>query len=238
VRGVLIERRRFKALLRGDEEELARATLEPETRWVAACLAATAAACALYGGTFGLWRSELQALYTAVKFPLVIFLTCGGNAMLNGCLALALGTGIGFRQSMMAILLSFTVMGLVLASFAPIMLFLWWNTPPIDAADRAQAQIGQSITLLAHVAVIGFAGVVGNCRLWQTLRRITGDSRKAYTVLFSWLAGNLLLGSQISWILRPWIGSPGQEAPFFSPEPMHGNFFEAVWSALHVLISK
>ena len=33
-----------------------------------------------------------QAFFTAVKMPLLIFLTCGGNALLNGLLAQVLGT--------------------------------------------------------------------------------------------------------------------------------------------------
>ncbi len=37
--------------------------------------------CGIYGATVGLWRAPLQAAFTAVKFPLLIFLTCAGNAL-------------------------------------------------------------------------------------------------------------------------------------------------------------
>lgn len=231
--------RRLKALLTGDENELAARVLQPDRRWLATCFVAAVLSCAVYGLTFGLWRSELQSVFTAIKFPLVIFLTCGGNSLLNGSLALVMGTGLGFRQSSIAILMSFTVTGLILAAFAPIMLFLLWNTPAINSL---QAQSGQSITLLAHVALIAFAGIMGNRRLWQLLRHLTGSAAQAHKVLFSWLAGNLLLGSQVSWILRPWIGSPVPvgtavvEVPFFTDHPLHGNFFEAVWHAAVVLL--
>ncbi|CAN5670062.1 hypothetical protein BH09VER1_BH09VER1_01660 [soil metagenome] len=231
--------RRLKALLTGDENELAARVLQPDRRWLATCLFAAVVSCAVYGLTFGLWRSGQQAVFTAIKFPLVIFLTCAGNGLLNGTLALVMGTGLGFRQSSIAILMSFTITGLILAAFAPIMLFLLWNTPAIDSPD---AQTGQSITLLAHVSLIAFAGIMGNRRLWQLLRQLTGSTAQAYKVLFSWLAGNLLLGSQVSWILRPWIGSPVPpgttfvEVAFFTPHPLHGNFFEAVWHAAVVLI--
>lgn len=232
--------RRLKALLAGNEHELAACVLEPDRRWVRTCLVAAVASCLVYGFTFGLWRSGLQACYTALKFPLVIFLTCGANSVLNGSLALVMGTGLGFRQSGIAILMSFTLTGLILASFAPVMLFLLWNTPSIDSP---QSQTGQSITLLAHVALIAFAGIMGNRRLWQLLRHLTGSAAHAHQVLFSWLAGNLLLGSQVSWILRPWIGSPAKsgealkELPFFTAHPLHGNFFEAVWHAALTLFS-
>lgn len=226
---VLIERSLFKALLAGDEEVLARQATNPDVKWLLACLASVVGGCGAYGATFGMCFSPLQGAYTGIKLPAVNLLTCAGNAGLNGCLALVSGTGIGFRQSSVAILMSFTVMGLILVSFAPLTAFLSWNVP---TKGEEGAALGQKVVLLLHVLVISFAGVAANWRLWQTLRRITSDARKAYTVLFSWLAVNLLLVSQVSWILRPWVSTPGATT-FFSAEPLWGNFFESVWRMLH-----
>jgi hypothetical protein len=225
---------RLKILLAGDAEKLAAWTEQADSRWLWTCVAVFSASCAIYGATFGLWRSEIQALATAIKFPLVVLLTCAGNTLLNGSLALVLGAGMSFRQSGIAILMSFTIMGLILAGFAPVMVFLCWNVPSISSA---QAQTGQHITLLAHVALIAFAGIMGNRRLWQLLHHFTGAAKRAHVVLLTWLAGNLLLGSQISWILRPWIGQAGRPVHFFSPEPLRGNFFEAVWHAAQSLLN-
>jgi hypothetical protein len=49
--------------------------------------------------------------------------------------------------------------------------------------------------------------------------------------LFSWLAGNLFLGAQLAWNLRPFIGSPTLAVQFFRDDPLRGNFYEAVWRA-------
>ena len=225
--------KRLKILLAGEAGELAAWTQEAGGRWIRTCALVFFASCAVYGATFGLWRSEMQALSTAVKFPLVVMLTCVGNTVLNGFLALVLGAGLSLRQSCVAILMSFTIMGMVLAAFAPVMVFLCWNVPSIYSPNAAT---GQSLTLLAHVTLIAFAGIVGNRRLWQLLRHFTGSASKANMVLFSWLGGNLLLGSQISWILRPWIGRPHSPVHFFSEQPLQGNFFEAVWHAVTVLL--
>lgn len=224
----------MKILLAGDAEKLAAWTEEADARWIWTCLAVFFVCCAVYGATFGLWRSETQALATAAKFPLVVLLTCAGNTLLNGSLALAMGSGMSFRQSGVAILMSFTIMGIILAAFAPLMVFLFWNVP---AFESPEALVGKNITLLAHVVLIAFAGVVGNRRLWQLLHHFTGAGSRANLVLLTWLAGNLLLGSQISWILRPWIGRPGTEVHFFSPHPLQGNFFDAVWKALRALLN-
>lgn len=224
--------KRLKILLAGEAGELAAWTKEADTRWLWTCVLVFSGSCAVYGATFGLWRSEMQALCTALKFPLVVLLTCIGNTVLNGFLALVLGAGLSLRQSGMAILMSFTIMGLILAGFAPIMAFLCWNVPSIHSPE---ATTGRSLTLLAHVGLIAFAGIMGNRRLWQLLHHLTGSVARANTVLLAWLAGNLLLGSQISWILRPWIGRPGNPVTFLRPDPLHGNFFEAVWHAITVL---
>jgi hypothetical protein len=81
----------------------------------------------------GLWRAPLQSLYTAIKFPLLILLTCAGNALLNGLLAQLLGSGLSFRQTSVAILMSFALTGLILGALSPVSLFVLYNTPPLGS---------------------------------------------------------------------------------------------------------
>src|SRR5436189_4566109 len=70
-------------LLRGELELIRRWIHEWDTRGSMACVTAVLMGAGLYGAAMGCWRSPLQALYTALKFPLVILLTTVGNAMLN-----------------------------------------------------------------------------------------------------------------------------------------------------------
>lgn len=222
-------RERFHGLLAGDPRKLTAWACEGGWRWPCTCCAAVVVGCAFYGFTLGLWRDGTQAVFTAIKFPFLILATCAGNSLLNGCLAQVLGAGLGFRQTLHAILMSFTISSLILAAFAPLMLFLLWNTP-------SHALTGHSVMLLGHVSVIAFAGVAGNHRLLLLLRQAAGSRHTAWFVLLSWLGGNLLLGSQISWILRPFIGSPGLPVEFLRSDPLQGNFFEAVWRAMKHLL--
>src|SRR5205085_7827251 len=37
--------------------------------------------------------------FSAIKFPLLIFVTCGANGLLNGMLAQVLGSGLSFKQT-------------------------------------------------------------------------------------------------------------------------------------------
>ena len=220
--------RRLAILCRGDSERIAPWLEERAPRWLLTCVLTIAAGCALYGGVVGLWRAPLQAAYTAVKMPLLIFLTCGGNALLNGLLAQVFGAGLSFRQTSLAILMSFTIASLVLAALSPVAFFLYLNTPPLDSAARGT---GHSLTLLGDVLFIAYAGVVANRRLLRLLERCCATPAAARRVFWSWLAGNLFLGAQLSWILRPFIGSPGLAIQFLRDDPMRGNFYESVFRA-------
>ncbi|MEP6955835.1 MAG: hypothetical protein ABI883_03340, partial [Chthoniobacterales bacterium] len=205
-----------------------------DRRRLGLCLSLILLGCGSYGVTLGLWRAPLQAAYTAAKFPLLIFLTCAGNALLNGILAQLLGSGLSFRQTSRAILLSFATAALVLGALSPVTLFIIWNAPPLTST---RAVAGHSLTLLLHVGVIAYAGIIGNRRLFRLLERMSGQQAIALRVLTGWLAGNLLLGAQLAWVLRPFIGSPHIPVQFLRDDPLRGNFYEAVFRALSHLFS-
>jgi hypothetical protein len=185
----------------------------------------------LYGAAMGCWRGPLQALYVAIKFPLIILLTTLGNGLLNGMLAPLLGLNLGFRQSLQAVLMSFTVAALILGAFSPVVFFLVWNAPAMSSRVPGV----YSFIQLMHVALIAFAGVTANLRLGSLLERLGGGAAVGHRVLFAWLVGNLLLGSQLSWILRPFIGAPGLPVQFLRAEAFKGNFYETVFRSLQNL---
>ncbi len=225
---------RLKTLCRGDSERIAPWLDEREPRWPVTCVMTIIAGCALYGGVVGLWRAPQQAVYTAIKMPLLIFLTCGCNALLNGLLAQVLGSGLSFRQSSLAILMSFTIAALVLAALSPVAFFIYLNTPALSSASRS---VGHSITLLSDVLFIAFAGLVANRRLLRLLEQRCDSASTARRVFWSWLAGNLFLGAQLSWVLRPFIGSPEMAIQFLRDEPLRGNFYVTVFNAFPTLIN-
>ncbi len=202
-----------------------------EVSRIVLCTAVVCLGAGLYGAAMGCWRSPLSALYVAIKFPLIILLTVIGNTLLNAMLAPLLGLNITLRQSFLAILISFTIVSAILGAFSPLVAFMVWNAPPMTA--QWQQVVGTySFIQVAHVVIIAFAGVVGNVRLVQLLRELSGNAAAARRVLFAWLAGNLFLGSQLTWILRPFIGSPALPVEFLRPNAFHGNFYETVFNSL------
>ena len=217
----------FATLLRGETAAISAWSGQWNTRRFASHLAVIVVGAGIYGAAMGWWRDPQQALFVAIKFPLIILLTTLGNALINGMLAPLLGLNIPFRQSFSAVVMSFAITSAILGAFSPLIAFMVWNAPPMS--PQAVTGPAYSLIKLVHVAVIAFAGVVGNARLFQLLAQLGGNKSVARRVLFAWLAGNLFLGSQLGWILRPFIGSPELPVEFFRATALHGNFYENVF---------
>ena len=201
-----------------------------QTRRLTLCLAAIILGAGLYGAVMGGWRDSLQALYTGIKLPLLILLTTLGNSLLNAMLAPLLGLNLTLRQCCMVILMTFAIAAVMLGALSPVAAFVTWNTPPLTAATRLTSpEYGfLQLTLFGFIAS---AGVTGNLCLLPLLRQWSGSAAIARKVMFAWLAVNLLLGSQICWVLRPFIWDPARPVEFLGPEYLHGSFYETVFEA-------
>lgn len=223
--------------LRADPNALYEWVVLQRARLIWFCIGCIIAGAGIYGTTIGIWREPLQALYTGIKLPLVILLTTLGNGLLNGMLAPLLGLQVNFRQSLVLVLIRFALTSLILAGFSPIALFLVWNMPPLSAMTRLWSpEYGFLQLMLAGFIAAG--GIIGNVRLLPVLRRWTTSQAIARRVLFVWLATNLFLGSQIAWVLRPFIWDPAGNTRFVGREYFHGSFYETVFEAARRIIVK
>lgn len=203
---------------------------------LALCVLVICVGAGAYGAAMASWRAPLAACYVAIKFPLIILLTTLGNTLLNAMLAPLLGLNVSLRQSFLAILISFTIASAILGAFSPLVAFLVWNAPPMTV-EVARSIGTYSFIQVTHVVVIAFAGIIGNLRLVQLLRELSGSRAVAWRVLLAWLACNLFLGSQLTWILRPFIGSPLLPVEFLRPNAFQGNFYETVFHSLLRIVS-
>ena len=218
-------------LLRGEVAALAAWTADWRVSNVTRDVALIVLGAGAFGAALGCWRAPWQAVFAGIKLPLIMLLTAAGNAMLNAMLAPLLGLRLHFRQSFLAILASFALASAILGAVSPLAAFVIWNAPPLAAGadDWARNSTTHGEILLLLVVMIAFAGIAANLRLLQLLRALAGDSATSWRVLLAWLAGNLFLGSQLSWVLRPFIGNPAMPVEFLRADAFHGNFYETVF---------
>ena len=78
-------------LLRGEPAPILEWMRRTESARITFYLMVIVVGTGLYGAAMGLWRSPTQAVYTAIKLPLIVLLTTLGNILLNGMLAPLLG---------------------------------------------------------------------------------------------------------------------------------------------------
>jgi hypothetical protein len=207
---------------------------------------------AIYGmgmGTFALAKaggpSFAQFIASGVKIPLLFLLTLLVTFPSLYVFNALVGSRLDLTAVLRLLLASLGVTLAVLASFGPIVAFFSVSTT------------SYSFMVLLNVAVCATAGILGLTFLRQTLHRLTivkppeppplppgslppgpldhpaGQALGSHVrgVFRCWMVLFALVGSQMGWVLRPFIGQPGLPFTFFRPRG--DNFFIGVWQ--HVL---
>ena len=213
---------RLKKLCQGSPESVDWLGEEKRT-WPLFCLGWVLGGFFLYGFTIGVWRDPLQGLWAAIKTPWLILATLSGTAAANWMTASLLGARFSFRQSLAIQLMGYAVMATLLLSMAPISLLMAWASP---ASAGAGKMLGQAIITIFQVLVIAGAGIASHVRLYHLLSHVCLDKTIARLVFLAWLAENLLLGSHLSWYMRPFIGNPSIPVEFYCDEALvKGSFY-------------
>ena len=185
--------------------------------------------CGLYGAAVGWWRAGEMAAYVAVKLPACLLATLAINAILNGILAALAGSGLTFRQTLEAQLHASAVSSLVLAALSPVAAFAALSLPSPPMANLAATH---AALMLFHTALIGASGLAGVWHLRRTVQAWAATPKAARLTLLAWVTGNFFVGAQISWILRPFFGSPGLPVAFLRPDPFTSSFYESILKSI------
>lgn len=185
--------------------------------------------CGSYGLSMGLANSWEMATYAGIKFPLVVIATLAVNALINGMFAMVLGSGITMRQSIQLLLTAFAICALILGALSPITIGMALQSPGTESTD---ARFFHSITLLTHVFMISYAGIVSHSMLLGALKKYAHTKKAGIQTFITWLLGNLFVGAQIGWISRPFFGSPGALVQFLRENKFDSSFYESVFKSL------
>lgn len=183
---------------------------------------------AVYGAVLAGWRSPLLSLYVAIKLPILLLGTTGIVAVLNWLLATIFKSGLTFRQVMAITYGSMGVAGWILLSLVPVTGFFTFAVTP--SGDLARTlQMSHNCLLLTHIVLIALAGVIGSAALRHGLAFVVSPGCDPNKLYWSWMVPFVFVGCQLSWILRPFVGSPFYPIVFLRPDCLERNFYEFVF---------
>jgi hypothetical protein len=209
---------------------------------VGLALAAAYGVCMGVYGLFGRDEPEYRQMFaSAVKVPALLVLTLAVTFPSLYVFNTLLGSRLRLEELARLLGSAMAVLVAVLAAFGPIVAFFSVTTASYP------------FILVLNVAFFAVAGTLGLGFLLKHLSRLVqidherqivvapdeGEPPLAVydvtpsptrTVFGVWMGLFVLVGSQMSWVLRPFIGSPTQDFTWLRPR--QSSFAEAVWRAV------
>jgi hypothetical protein len=184
------------------------------------------AGAAAYGAVLGMWHGPRLALYCAIKFPLVLLLTTGITIAFSWLAATLLGLPLTAGQVIALNLLALGAAATLLASLVPIAWLFTYSAPPPTAAERTT----HNLLYLMHTGFVAGCGLAGMRLLWIALERTGKPRHVVVAVLLVWIVTYALVGGEVAWALRPFVGSVSRDYPvvFLRPDALHGNVYEFI----------
>jgi hypothetical protein len=189
-------------------------------------------ASAIYGFAVGSVHSPLFGARNMVKFPLLILVTGLVCSVAYFLFARLFTSRLSFKQVQAMALGIYRDVSLMLASVAPVLLFL---AHTVEQPTR-ESLCEYPLFLGLNVAFVALAGTIVVVRRSRALLSGRGISLfRALSIIAVWLVLSLLVGGQWAWYLRPFCGVSAltSDTPFLlgnMPDYRGAaNFYEAVY---------
>lgn len=179
-----------------------------------------------YGAVLGAWRGGWMIAAAAVKLPLVLLATAALTTPLGWLVAVLGGVRISARAAWRLSILALARAAVVLASLAPIA----WLFTRAAPAPGLEARTAHNVLYLMHTALVALAGVAGTVGMHGGLAERARDRRLALRITRAWILAFALVGGEVAWALRPFVGSIYLPVTFLRPDALDGNVYELVWT--------
>jgi hypothetical protein len=163
--------------------------------------------CLLHGlavGSFGVDSHRwLQPVYSSLKLPLLGFGTFALSIPSFLVFHTILGLRDDFLPAMRAIVLAQSAAAMALVSLAPVVLVFYASTTDYQLA-------------VLFNAFVFFVATLGGLPILRSVYRPLIEKNPLHRrMMVLWLLTFAFVGMQMGWILRPFVGAPGQQVTFF-----------------------
>jgi len=173
----------------------------------------------------GLFQGPLGGIVSALKVPLLYgatLLVCLPAFYVANCF-------VGPRLSMSAcvrlLLLAISANAVALSSYAPVSYFFTFTT-----SDK-----GYPFIVFMHVVVFALSACVSVVVIISIFRASAKVAKRQIRPVVVWVWGLLygFVGTEMAWLLRPWIGWAGIDyTPF---RPIQESFLEALFRVIRLV---
>lgn len=188
----------------------------------------------LFVGCYALFNSmdgaAAHMLAVTIKLPALFLLTLLVTFPSLYVFNALLGYGLRFRATLRLLVATIVVNLALASSLGPILAFFTVSTK------------SYTFIVLLNVAILGIGGLASLAFLLRTMIRAQNAEpvafaaeasaetpRRAMPLLFVWIITYALVGTQMGWLLRPFIGHPDRPLTVFRER--EGSFVEAIWNA-------
>jgi hypothetical protein len=191
----------------------------PAGSWwlVVACGLAYGAVMGSFGGRPG------QAVVSAVKVPLLLMATVALSLPSFFVLNTLLGVRGDFAAALRAVVASQAGLAIILASLVPLTAF-WYASSSVYRA-----------AILFNALMFAVASVGSQWLLRRAYRPLIARDARHRGLLRAWLVLYALVGVQMGWLLRPFVGAADQPVQFFRPDAWDNAYVvvaRMIWEAL------
>jgi hypothetical protein len=171
----------------------------------------------IYGASMGLFGGALPGVVSACKMPMLYGATLAvcfpAFYVANGLV----GPRLSVRACTRLLLLAVSANAVALSSYAPLSYFFTFTT----------SASGYPFIVLMHMVVFALAGLVSLAvviAIFRSSAEVSRRIRPAAVGVWGLIYG--LVGSEMAWVLRPWIGWGRLDyTPF---RPLQESFFESM----------
>jgi hypothetical protein len=193
---------------------------------LARSLARLVAGGALYGAVLGSWHGPRLALYGALKLPLLLVATALATAAFQGLIGRALGLRLGRGGALRLSLRGYATTALLLGALAPVAWLFVAASPRPDLDGRT----AHNLLYLTHTTLVAACGLAGLATLRRELGAAAPSRRAARIALGAWVGASALVGGELAWALRPFVGSVYEPVAFLRADALDGNVYEFIWT--------
>ena len=226
-------------LLRGEftgEQVLRTGVVAAPTRPLLLLGTALASFYGLCMGAFVLLRHEEPAVWyiplVMVKVPALLMMTLIVTAPSLFVFSALARSRLDLQQTLRLLLAGTAVLAAVLASLGPVTVFFALCTKSYPF----MLVLNSAVFTISGLVALGFLSSAIRIVFEpteSTARSAKAGSRRVRLVFRLWLINYGVVGAQMAWILRPFVGDPGQPLEAF--RETESNFFQGLFDAIRYM---